>query len=114
MADRVLEEVQARLQQAVDAEKSKLEDLRAARVELESAAQRSEAASNEACRGVEECEGRLAEAGCALEDCRAALQQALLDEGQLRSELEQTTALNMELVACSGSLQMLREGHYQN
>lgn len=115
MADRVLEEVQARLQQAVDAEKSKLEELRATRVELEGTAQRSEAASNEACRGVEECEGRLAEAGSALENCRAAQQQAVLEEGQLRSELEQTIALKTELQeVLSGSLKTLRDGHYQD
>merc|ERR1719336_1409364 len=111
MVDAIVQAVQAELQQKVDAEKERIDELEATRAELDSAVEQTEAAKTEAKQAVEERAAAVAEADATVTQKRAAHKDCEVEEKRLADDLEQTRGQKSALEeALSNGFEKLKDG----
>jgi len=115
MVGEIVDNVQAELQNAVDVESGKVDELLSTRTELAAAVQRAENADAEARQAVEEQNQLLTQAEAATLEKRAAVQKMEFEEKRLRAELEQRSAQVSEVQeVISESFERLKNGNYED
>merc|ERR1719336_2511874 len=112
MVDAIVQAVQAELQQKVDAEKERIDELEATRARLDSAVEQTEAAKTEAKQAVEERAAAVAEADATVLQKGAAHKDCEVEEKRLADDLEQTRGQKSALEeALSNGFEKLKDGN---
>merc|ERR1719336_299093 len=111
MVDAIVQAVQAELQQKVDAEKERIDELEATRARLDSAVEQTEAAKTEAKQAVEERAAAVAEADATVLQKGAAHKDCEVEEKRLADDLDQTRGQKSALEeALSNGFEKLKDG----